>query len=198
MAARSAGPYTRRVTKKQLRVVRPQDQKLGRPTIMDRALAQRYGAPYVHLAAFAIDIDRVRELDPEDDTLPFGWEVWLTERYLVHLFDTATRDPAPMIEDACLSVLELPRPAPGQPAAFGSQLPFAVYAGVTREKLPEALAACFRSWKKPPRQLLEALAEADQHEGLLARLAGHCLRAPVEPPLVEPVRTVLTTFEGGQ
>jgi hypothetical protein len=198
MATRSAGPYTRRVTKKQLRVVRPQEQKLGRPTIMDRALAQRYGAPYVHLAAFAIDVDRVRELDPEDDTLPFGWEVWLTERYLEQLFETATRDPAPMIEDACLSVLELPRPRHGEPAPFGSQLPFAVYAGVTREKLPDTLAACFRTWKKPPRQLLEALAEADQREGLLSQLAQHCLRAPVEPPLVEPVRAALVAFEGAE
>ena len=46
--------------------------KLNLPTIMDRTLAQKHGAQYVHLVVFAIDIDRVyTETAPltEDDLL---------------------------------------------------------------------------------------------------------------------------------
>ncbi|HEX6243796.1 MAG TPA: hypothetical protein VFZ61_22935, partial [Polyangiales bacterium] len=60
-------------SKRPLRVVGTKESKLGSATIMDRALAQRYGAPYVHLAAFAIDVDRVHRLEDERSTLPFAW-----------------------------------------------------------------------------------------------------------------------------
>ena len=105
---------------KRLKVVGPSDAKLGRPTIIDRALAQRYGTPYVHLAVVAIDIDRVREIDREDGTLPFGWEVFLTERCVLRMVDAASTDPTPLLEDMVLSVMEQPRPAPGQLAPFGN------------------------------------------------------------------------------
>jgi hypothetical protein len=184
------------VTKKRLSVVGPGDAKLGRPTIMDRALATRYGATYVHLAAFAIDIDRVREREGDESTLPFGWEVLLTERYLQQLFDGARSDPTPLIEDACLAVMDMPRPKPGQLPPLGSQLPFAVYLGVAREHLPAALGQCFRSWKKPPVDLLEELAPLEAEPAAVARLAEHCLDVALEPPLVGPVREALVTLAG--
>jgi hypothetical protein len=163
---------------------------------MDRALAQRHGANYVHLVAFAIDVDRVRERDGDESSLPFGWEVWLTERYLTQLVESAPRDPTPVLEDACLAVMDLPRPRQGTPPPLGNQLPFAIYAGVARGHLPAALGQCFRSWKKPPRALLEELAELEQQEGVLERLVQHCLDAELEPPLVGPVREALARLLG--
>ncbi len=161
---------------------------------MDRGLAQRYGALYVHLAAFAIDVDRVRELDPEDGSLPFGWEVWLLEHYLRFLLeagDSAPDKTTAVLEDACLSVMDLPRPLPGRPAPFGSQLPFAIYAGVARGRLPESLGSCFRSWRKPPVDLLQELEAMDRTPTTRDALVRHCLGAPVEPALVPPVKAAL-------
>ncbi len=199
MAASDPRGYTlRRVTKKRLKVVEARSEKLGRPTIMDRALAHRYGTSYVYLAAFAIDVDRVHELDPEDGSLPFGWEVWLVERYLVKLFREAAPGPeaeaddAPqglvqMVEHACLSVMDLPRVKPGQRAPFGSQLPFAIYAGVARKRLPNRLGDAFHAWKKPPLDLLDDLRAIDARPALGPQLVQHCLEAKVQPALIPPV-----------
>ncbi len=41
-----------------------------RRTIMNQELAAAHGSNYVDLAAFAIDIDRVYWLDPDDARLP--------------------------------------------------------------------------------------------------------------------------------
>jgi hypothetical protein len=172
-----------------LSVVSAKETKLGRPTIMDRALAHRYGAPYVHLAAFAIDVDRVHAL--EDESLPFGWEVYLTEVQLARFISSSNHDPVPLLEDTCLAIMELPRPKAGQLAAFGSQLVFAVYTAVARGIVPPQLGHCFASWKKPPADLIDEMAELANQEGLAQRLARHCLEAPIEPPLVAPVREAL-------
>jgi hypothetical protein len=161
---------------------------------MDRALAHRYGTSYVYLVAFAIDVDRVHELDPQDGALPFGWEVWLLERYLKKLFSQADPDPVQMVEHACLSVMDLPSVKPGQDAPFGSQLPFAIYAGVARKLLPNGLGDCFQSWKKPPLDLLEDLAAIDQDKSAGPRLVQHCLRAQVQPALIPPVVEALGTL----
>lgn len=177
--------------KKGLPVARPGDEKLGRATIMDRALAQRHGAPYVHLAAFAIDVDRVHRLDLEQPAQPFAWEVFLTEMRLARFMDEASVDPTQMLEDMCLAVMDLPRSAGDAQGVLGAQLPFAIYAGVAHDHLPNALGHCFRSWKRPPLDLLEELAQLAQRPGLTAALAAHCLAAPVEPPLSGPVRLAL-------
>lgn len=179
---------------RQLKLMGAREEKLGRPTIMDRALAQRYGASYVHLAAFAIDVDRVRERDEGD--LPFAWEVYLTEAQLKRLLESADRDPAPMLEEMCLGILELPRPGPGTPAALGSQLPFAIYTAVARKILPASLGQCFIHWKKPPVDLIEDVSAMERDAGLLERLARHCLRVPIDPPLVGPVREALSAIAG--
>jgi hypothetical protein len=81
---------------------------LGRPTVMDRALAARHGVPYVHLAVFAIDVDRVREAtESDDDPRPFAWEVFLTARYLAWRCDPSDESTRAMLEDATNAVLEL-------------------------------------------------------------------------------------------
>lgn len=162
---------------------------------MDRALAQRHGAPYVHLVAFAIDVDRVHAQTP-DEAFPFGWEVFLTEARVLAFMKEAERDPCPLLEDICLSVMEQPAPRGGALPAFGIQFPFAVYVATARGQLPPALMACFRDWKKPPSQLVEAVQEMEAHPTLRGDLARHCLQAPLSPPLVEPVRHSLLALQG--
>jgi hypothetical protein len=184
------------VTKKKgLRVAKPGDQKLGRATIMDRALAQKYGAPYVHLTAFAIDVDRVHRLDFDRPTQPFAWEVFLTEIRLARFMDEAVTDPATMFEDMCLSVMDLPRPESDSQGVLGAQLPFAIYAGVAHDHLPTSVGNCFQSWKKPPTDLLEELTALAARPALVATLAEHCLEAKLEPALAEPVRVALLAMK---
>ena len=180
---------------RQLKVMGSRDAQLGRATIMDRALAARYGATYVHFAAFAIDVDRVREHD--EHGLPFGWEVYLTEAQLRRLFETERQDPTPMLEEMCLGVIELPRPKPGASGPLGSQLPFAVYTAVARGLAPAALGQCFSSWKKPPVDLIDEVRALADTPALLARLASHCLNSAVQPPLVAPVRQALSELAAG-
>ena len=163
---------------------------------MDRALALRHGAPYVHLAAFAIDVDRVHRLDSDRPTQPFAWEVFLTEMRLVRFMDEATTDPSSLLEDMCLSVMDLPRPEVGSQGALGAQLPFAIYAGVAHDHLPTSLGNCFSSWKKPPTDLLSELDALAARPDLPATLAAHCLAARLEPPLAEPVRVALLALKG--
>ena len=174
---------------RQLKVVGANDSKLGQATIMDRALAHRYGAPYIHLAAFAIDIDRVNQRI--GDQLPFAWEVWLTEFSLKRLMDSVKHDPTSMLEDTCLAILDLPRPKPGELGALGGQLAFALYTAVARGIVPARLGHCFAVWKKPPVELIDDVAALEQTEGLAAELARRCLEAPLDPPLVAPVRAAL-------
>jgi hypothetical protein len=182
--------------KKALPVVKSGDQKLGRATIMDRALAQKYGAPYVHLAAFAIDVDRVHRLDFDRSSQPFAWEVFLTELRLARFMDETTSDPTHLLEDMCLSVMDLPRPEQGSQGVLGAQFPFAIYAGVAHDHLPTSLGNCFHSWKKPPIDLLSDLEVLAARPNLIATLARHCLAAPLDPPLAEPVRVALRAMDG--
>lgn len=165
---------------------------LGRPTIMDRTLAQRYGAPYVYLAAFAIDVDRVREhLEDEglDEDLPMGWEVFLTERYLEGRLEGAGETERAMIDDIVLAIFDLP---PSEEPVFGSQLPFAVWHAVERKVLPAELASTFRVWKTKPKELAADLdrlyAKAEESTRTIAR---RCLDAALEPPFAPPVREAL-------
>lgn len=195
MALPGSGLYNRRLVtdRKRLPLVGPADTKLGRATIMDRALAQRYGAPYVHLAAFAIDVDRIRAAHENDPALPFAWEVALTEARIVRMLDEATSDPSVLLEDMCLSVMDQPRTADGEDP-YGGQLPFALYTGWARGLLPERLESCFYSWRKPPTDLVKDVTRFSDTPGLLARVAAHCLTRPLNPPLVPPAREALEAF----
>jgi len=170
----------------------PAKEGLGRPTIMDRALAQQYGVPYVHLAVFAIDVDRVRdhlEDEGQDDDLPMGWEVFLTERFLDARVDAASEASTSLLEDVVLAIFELP---PSDEPVFGSQLPFAIWHAVVRGALPRSLDGAFRTWKSKPKSLgadLDRLyATKEEHTRAFAR---RCLDADVSPPLAPPAREAL-------
>ncbi len=166
---------------------------LGRPTIMDRALAARHGVPYVHTVVFAIDVDRLRdETESDDDPRPFAWEVFLTARYLAWRCDPTDEATRAMLEDAVSAVLEL---RPSEEGVLGSQLPFAVWALVVRGLWPRDLESWFRAWKKRPRALekeLEVLfSGAVEQERALARFA---LSVELEPPIAPPTREALRSM----
>lgn len=158
---------------------------LGLETIMDRGLAARFGVPYVHLAAFAIDVDRVNAEVSDDPSWPAGWEVFLTEQYLLDRFDPARPEDRELVTDTCEAVME-----GGQ--ALGAQLPFAVWDAVERGAWPDDLRVLFRGWKRRPRELARHLAalwsEADTQR---RRLVEAALAVPLEPPLAPPTREEL-------
>lgn len=177
---------------RRLPTIDPAKEGLGRPTIMDRTLAQRYGVPYVHLAVFAIDVDRVREHLEDvdaDEGLPMGWEVFLTERFLDAHVDASTEESRALIEDVVLAIFDLP---PSEDAVFGSQLPFAVWHAVARGALPASLESVFRGWKAKPKELGVELDRlyATQDESTRA-IARRCLDAALSPPLAPPARAAL-------
>lgn len=165
---------------------------LGHPTIMDRSLALRHGSLYVHLAVFAIDVDRVRDaLEDIDDPLPFGWEVFLTEAYLIAHVDPSDAAHRAMIEDVVLGILE------GQSgeAVFGSQLPFAIFDAIERGVLPEDMRVSFSGWRARPTQLVSELAKlwCDPEE-LRRDLSRVCLETRMDPPLAAPSLEALDTM----
>jgi hypothetical protein len=165
------------------------------PTIMDRALAAAHGAPYVQLAAFAIDVDRVYAAIEDDDDLPFGWEVFLVQEYLQARLPPGDAAVTLLLEETCLAILAQAPDAQG----FGSQLVFAVHDGVRRGLYPEPLQRVFASWRPAAhRQLERALAtlRADR-ERVLPQLARHCLDHAPEPGLAPPTRAALQLMADG-
>lgn len=165
---------------------------------MDRALALEHGAPYVQLAAFAIDVDRLFALDARNagrGALPFGWEVFLCEAYLLGALDVSSEASCALLEDTCLSVLAQ---AP-EDQGYGSQLVFAVYAALMRGVLPVALKPVFAAWRKPPTQLLAALADLWRHpQASMKQCAADCLQRSLEPPLAPPTRSALEAMRDGR
>jgi len=171
--------------------VEPAREGLGVETIMDRALAARFGVPYVHLAAFAIDLDRIAVEVADDPRWPAGVEVALTARYLEeHLDPDGRGEHLELVTEAVESVME-----GGQ--ALGAQLPFAVWDLVRREVWPRILCRPFDRWEKPPKELarqLDRLYGAGPEE--IARLARACQVREVEPPLAPPTRGALARLAG--
>jgi hypothetical protein len=182
------------VSKKKLGVVSPASQGLGLPTIMDPELAGARGVRYVHLVAFAIDVDRVRdevETEAMDPRWPFGFEVFLTEAWILEGLDP--RAERAIIETACASAMKKSTRTPGQ--LLGAQLPFAVYDAVARGALPDDLRPLFRAWKSPPRELMRELAPLwEDAEAEKRRLAKACLEVEMDPPLAPPTVATLTTW----
>jgi hypothetical protein len=175
--------------------VAPRQTSLGLPTIMDRAVAAAHGVDYVHLAVFAIDIDRVYWLDPELATLPFGWEVFLTQWLLLAHLDSRTPAHLDLIEAMCWPLVA---DAPGEPA-LGGQIVFAVYDAVQHGALPKGLGKLFVGWRSPPRDLVAALAKLRAAApASLASLCQHCLEAELSPPLAPPTREALLKILGGE
>ena len=170
--------------KKHLPHLAPAKEKLGLPTIMDPVLAQSHGVPYVHLAVFAIDVDRIRDaVEGFDDPRPFGWEVLLTEAHLLRAFDPA-RHPreVELLEDVVLSILD------GAPDALGAQLVFAIWDAIVRGALPKELERAFRGWKARPKQLVKELATLRGEAGIVERLATMALEVEIDPPVAPPTR----------
>jgi hypothetical protein len=181
--------------KSSLPLANPTQTRLGLPTIMERDLAAAHGSTYVHLAVFAIDIDRVYWLDPEDSTLPFGWEVFLTDYFLLASKSSTDGLTDELIESICTPLLE---ETPGEPP-LGGQIVFAIYDAVARGALPQSLTNLFSGWKSPPRELVSTLqalhTSADQSA---QQLAAYCLAADLEPPLAPPTRAALENIRSGQ
>lgn len=182
--------------KRLLPVVAREEEGLGADTIMDPGLAARYGVPYVHLAAFAIDIDRIRAgLEDAEDRgepfpgeWPFAWEVFLTELYVVGVLELESDGQRAMLEELCAGVLESD---PGAPP-LGAQITFAVYDAYRRGALPESFGSLFDGWSKKAGDLVEELAPywADP-ERLAGTIARQCLELEVEPPLSPPTQETL-------
>ena len=173
--------------KKQLPSLSPAQEKLGLPTIMDRALAQSHGVPYVHLAVFAIDVDRIRDaVEGFDDPRPFGWEVLLTEAYLLRRFEPRKHaHEVLLLEDTVLSILD------GATDALGSQLVFAVWDALARGELPKELDRAFRGWRTRPKQLVKELGRLWADPANVPRLAASALEVEMEPPIAPPTREAL-------
>lgn len=168
---------------------------LGLVTIMDRDLGARFGAPYVRLAALAIDVDRIRVLAEEegdDARWPFGWDVLLTEAALLGALpdddDAALVD---FLDAVCASVFE----RSGEGDVLGAQLVFSVFAAHRRGALPGAFRATFLHWKKGPGELLESV-EALRQAGGVARFAAQCLETELDPPLAPTTREALERLRG--
>jgi hypothetical protein len=157
---------------------------LGLETIMDRGLAARFGVPYVHLAVFAIDLDRINAEAGDDDVWPTGWEVFLTELYLLDRFDPANDEHRELVADTCSTVMDA-----GQ--ALGAQIPFAVWDAVARRAWPRDLERLFRSWKKKPEALARALADLHADPDAPRRLAERALALSLDPSLAAPTREAL-------
>lgn len=179
-----------------LPVATARHEKLGLGTIMDRELAAQHGVPYVHLAAFAIDTDRVRERFEEvlvdEDQLPFGWEIFLTAQFIHAAFEPVHEGHRMLVEDAVQAVLD--RPASGE-APLGAQLPFAVYDLVRRGLWPEDALVLFGQWKKKPDVALDEL-EVLWADAVVAagELAHACLQCDLEPPAAQPVQEAWGRF----
>ena len=171
----------------------PESEGIGVPTIMDRALAAHHRQKYVHLAVFAIDVDRVRdEMETEelDGDWPFAWEVFLTERWLLEHVDPEAPADRELVEDTCESVMRISLAHEGQ--VLGAQIPFAVWDAVARGVWPETLKNVFTSWRHRPDCLVKTLARFWKSPDEEARrLAGRCLSLELDPPLAAPTREAL-------
>jgi hypothetical protein len=182
-------------TKRALPRIAEQQASLGLPTIMDRALAAAHGAAYVHMAAFAIDIDRVYWLDPERTDLPFGWEVFLTECYVLGRFDAADAVQRDMLEATCLDIME---ETPGEPP-LGGQLVFAIHDALQRGALPAEMRGPFKRWRTPPAELRDSLAGLwKSARSKSVELARSCLAEELSPPLSPPTQAALQDMAQGR
>jgi hypothetical protein len=185
---------------KKLPTLPPNNEGIGVATIMDPELAARHGAEYVQLAAFAIDVDRVRELMDQLESegaiaLPFAWEVFLTEMYLLDRFDPEDDASRALLEDVCAGLVKGRKRSDGEPP-LGSQLPFAVHDAVTRGAWPAELGQWFRSWGNRASSMSERLRPLwnDDPDQAAAELAQACLDMDLDPPLAEPTLVWLLMF----
>lgn len=191
---RAAFVHAQVVKKRPLRTMDDASLGLGRPTIMDAALAARHGVRYVHLAAFAIDLDRLMEIaEDEELELPFGFEVFMIEMALLSALDVDEEDDLALIEDASVSIFE--RLDPDEEPPLGASLLFAVHDALFRGELPERLSALFTGWESGPSELSKELEplfiDPDLEAAAIARV---CLELELSPPLAPPTREALSAM----
>jgi hypothetical protein len=181
------------VKKRALDVVDGAVEGLGRRTVMDRDLAARHGAKYVHLVAFAIDVDRVREaLDDEGEALPFGWEVLLTENWMVERIDPSDEKDRALLEEVCASSVAASLESDEE--LLGAQIPFAVYDAVARGAWPKELRSIFEKWKRGPDDLVRELARMREEPDVVTRFSKAALGADLVPPLAPPTLETLKNW----
>ncbi len=179
--------------RKPLKLIGARDEGLGLSTIMNRELAQQHGALYVKLAVFAIDIDRVCQHHADDDSLPLGWEIFVTEALMLGMLDGQSDEQHALLEDTCLELIV----DQGDPR-LGAQLPFAVYDAVTRGALPERLKPLYHRWRSPSKSLLEDLAALwAERDAALPKLVTLCMHTPLSPPLAPPTLQALQSLVAG-
>lgn len=167
---------------------------LGQATMMDRDLAAQHGVAYVHLAAFAIDVDRIYGAT-EDETLPLGWEVFLLLAYVLGRFAQESERDRLLLEDTASTLLAS---GTGEPR-LGACLAFALHEGTARELLDPSLKALFKRWRSPSKQLKKALdAQFADPTGALVAAATHCLETPLHPPLSPPTVASLQQMVDGE
>lgn len=155
---------------------------------MSPMLATEFGSEYVHLAAFAIDIDRIQALIEEDPAAkwPFGWELFLTEYFMLGLLE-------PLNDRFVLLLREICKEMVGEAASgelLGAQLPFAIYDAINRGFLPEELKSLFDVWESV--ELPEELDESWERPNIeAADLAEACLEVEMSPPLSPTTQVAL-------
>ncbi len=141
------------MAKRDLPVVEPGAEGLGAETVMSRELARTHGTLYVHFVAFAIDVDRVREaLETTPAELPAGWEVLLTEEWMLAHLDPGEASQRAILEDTCAHVIEASLASAQD--LLGGQIPFAAYDAVKRGAWPSDLASMFAAWRRGPDDLV--------------------------------------------
>ncbi len=164
----------------------PEPEGLGLATIMNPVLAKKHGATYVHLAAFAIDVDRAGILlEDATDPPPFGADVYLVAAYVRDRF--AAEPTTGLLEDVVLDVLEV---EPDE-KRLGTQLPFAIYWLAARDLAPREWLGWFTQWRKPPTGILADVDAIAARPEAIAELAQRWLAIEIDPPFVAPVRAAL-------
>ncbi len=173
-----------RPMKRSLDQVAPQHRGLGLATIMNRGLAEKYGVPYVHLAAFAIDVDRVcGAITDQNPLLPEAFEIYLALLWIEEFVQTSAlskSEVCEMLEEICVSIFE------GNSEAYGTQITFALWVGCEQARLPLELVPLFSSWKKKPTEVLRYVTALGEIKNSRASIAKACLTVAVDPPLAPP------------
>ncbi|MGB0680710.1 MAG: hypothetical protein ACPGUV_13740 [Polyangiales bacterium] len=167
---------------------------LGRPTIMQAELARVFGPPYVHLAAFSIDIDRLRPTLDATHDWPLGWEVFLIAGAIDALQPEADADIADMLVATAESLVA----CIDEEERLGLPLLLAVRELSRRRRLPRAFAKLFQDWdalSAPLKRCLDLLWQG--RASWQTRLAQACLAAPLAPPLAPPSRQLLERLVAG-
>lgn len=171
-----------------------EDEGLGIPTIMDKALAARWGPRYVRATAFAIDVDRIerwvqvatqmatqratQRVTQEAQAVtteiwPFGWEIFVTEKILSKIFDVTEQLDVELLETVVYAIHERVE-AHGD--VLGAQWLFAVFDLVSRSIWPPAMLGPISGWKTQSQLILSLDVLWSESLKSMVGLSERCLR----------------------